>query len=93
MTLEELKKECEACRKCELCESRNNIVFGFGNPNADIMLIGEAPGENEDLSGMPFVGRSGKLLDEFLNSVGLDRNENVYIANMLKCRPPKNRDP
>ena len=67
MTLEELKNECEACRKCELCESRNNIVFGYGNPNADIMLIGEAPGENEDLSGMPFVGRSGKLLDEFLN--------------------------
>ena len=93
MTLDELKKECEACRKCELCESRNNIVFGYGNPNADIMLIGEAPGENEDLSGMPFVGRSGKLLDEFLNSVGLDRNKNVYIANMLKCRPPKNRDP
>ena len=93
MTLDELKNECEACRKCELCESRNNIVFGYGNPNADIMLIGEAPGENEDLSSMPFVGRSGKLLDEFLNSVGLDRNENVYIANTLKCRPPKNRDP
>lgn len=93
MNLDELKNECVKCKKCELCESRINPVFGYGNPNASIMLIGEAPGENEDLSGQPFVGRSGKLLDEFLNSVGLDRDKNVYIANMLKCRPPKNRDP
>lgn len=93
MTLEELKQECESCTKCELCQSRNNIVFGIGKTDADIMLIGEAPGENEDLQGQPFVGRSGKLLDELLKSVGLSRYENVYIANMLKCRPPKNRDP
>lgn len=93
MRLNELKKECEACRKCELCESRSNIVFGVGNENADIMLIGEAPGENEDLQGQPFVGRSGKLLDEMTGEFGLFRNKNIYIANMLKCRPPKNRDP
>lgn len=93
MSLNELKKECEACRRCELCESRNNIVFGVGNENADIMLIGEAPGENEDMQGQPFVGRSGKLLDEMIGEYGLSRDKNIYIANMLKCRPPKNRDP
>lgn len=93
MSLNELKKECEACRRCELCESRNNIVFGIGNENADIMLIGEAPGENEDIQGQPFVGRSGKLLDEMIGEYGLSRDKNIYIANMLKCRPPKNRDP
>lgn len=93
MSLNELKKQCEACRRCELCESRNNIVFGIGNENADIMLIGEAPGENEDIQGQPFVGRSGKLLDEMIDEYGLSRNKNIYIANMLKCRPPKNRDP
>lgn len=93
MTLENLYDECLNCNKCELHISRNNIVFGVGNPNADVMLIGEAPGEYEDLSGQPFVGRSGKLLDELLNEVGFDRYKNIYIANMLKCRPPKNRDP
>ena len=93
MFLDELKRECEACRRCELCESRNNIVFGVGNENADIMLIGEAPGENEDMQGQPFVGRSGKLLDEMIGEYGLSRDKNIYIANMLKCRPPKNRDP
>ena len=93
MSLNELKKECEACRRCELCESRINIVFGVGNENADIMLIGEAPGENEDMQGQPFVGRSGKLLDEMIGEYGLSRDKNIYIANMLKCRPPKNRDP
>lgn len=93
MFLNELKRECEACRRCELCESRNNVVFGVGSENADIMLIGEAPGENEDMQGQPFVGRSGKLLDEMIGEYGLSRDKNIYIANMLKCRPPKNRDP
>lgn len=93
MTLDELRKECESCRKCALCEGRTNLVFGIGKKDADIMLIGEGPGENEDLQGEPFVGRSGKLLDKFLESIDLNRNDNVYIANMVKCRPPKNRDP
>ena len=93
MTLDELELECKNCTKCGLCEGRTNLVFGIGKKDADIMLIGEGPGENEDLQGEPFVGRSGKLLDKFLNSIDLDRNKNVYIANMVKCRPPKNRDP
>lgn len=93
MTLDELELECKNCTKCGLCEGRTNLVFGMGKKDADIMLIGEGPGENEDLQGKPFVGRSGQLLDKFLNSVDLDRNKNVYIANMVKCRPPKNRDP
>lgn len=92
MTWDELKKECEECNKCELCKSRTNTVFGCGNKDADLMFIGEAPGEQEDLSGTPFVGRAGKLFDKYLEAVGIDREE-VYIANMLKCRPPKNRDP
>lgn len=90
---EELKTECCNCQKCSLSETRTNIVFGVGNPTADIMFIGEGPGENEDLQGEPFVGRAGKLLDKFLQAVDLDRNTNIYIANMVKCRPPKNRDP
>ena len=89
---EELEKECKACRKCPLCETRTNVVFGSGNIKARLMFVGEAPGEQEDLSGIPFVGRAGKLLDKFLYAVDIDR-EDVYIANMLKCRPPKNRDP
>lgn len=93
MTLDELEKECKSCRKCGLCEGRTNLVFGVGNKNAEIMLIGEGPGENEDLQGEPFVGRSGKLLDKFLESINLSRDKNVYIANMVKCRPPQNRDP
>lgn len=90
---EELKKACYECRKCELCETRNNIVFGVGNPNAEVMFIGEGPGEQEDLKGEPFVGRAGMLLDKMLAVVDLDRNKNIYIGNMVKCRPPKNRDP
>ncbi len=93
MTLDQLENECKSCTKCGLCEGRTNLVFGVGKKDADIMLIGEGPGENEDLQGEPFVGRSGKLLDKFLESIDLSREKNVYIANMVKCRPPKNRDP
>lgn len=92
MNWDELKKLCAECEKCELCKTRTNCVFGVGNPNADILFVGEAPGEQEDLSGVPFVGRAGQLLDKFLFAVDIDR-EDVYIANILKCRPPKNRDP
>lgn len=93
MTLDELEIKCKNCTKCDLCEGRTNLVFGVGKKDADIMLIGEGPGENEDLQGQPFVGRSGQLLDKLLASVDLSRDKNVYIANMVKCRPPKNRDP
>lgn len=92
MGLEELKKECLACRRCGLCETRTNVVFGIGNPEAEVMFIGEGPGEQEDLQGEPFVGRAGKLLDDMLELIDLDRSK-IYIANMVKCRPPKNRDP
>ena len=91
-TMETLAQECAACKKCVLCESRTNSVFGVGNPHADLLFVGEAPGEQEDLSGTPFVGRAGQLLDKFLYAVDIKR-EDVYIANILKCRPPKNRDP
>lgn len=90
---EKLKTDCIACTKCDLCKTRNNVVFGYGNPLAEVMFIGEGPGEQEDLQGKPFVGRSGKLLDKMLAEVGLSREENIYIANIVKCRPPKNRDP
>lgn len=90
---EQLKADCMECRKCSLCETRTNLVFGVGNENAEVMFIGEGPGENEDLQGEPFVGRGGKLLDKYLDAIGLDRKKNIYIANMVKCRPPKNRDP
>lgn len=88
----ELEAECKSCEACELHKTRTNCVFGTGNRNAELMFIGEAPGEQEDLSGTPFVGRAGQLLDKFLFAVDIPR-ENVYIANILKCRPPKNRDP
>ena len=90
--LEQLREVCNQCHKCPLGDTRTNLVFGVGNPNADLMFVGEAPGEQEDLSGIPFVGRAGQLLDRYLYAVDIDR-ENVYIANILKCRPPKNRDP
>ena len=90
--LEALAEVCAACQKCELGKTRTKSVFGVGNPNADLMFVGEAPGEQEDLSGTPFVGRAGQLLDKFLYAVDINR-EDVYIANILKCRPPKNRDP
>lgn len=92
MDLTSLYNECKECKKCSLCETRTNLVFGVGNENADLMLVGEAPGADEDASGVPFVGRAGKLLNSYLDAVGIDR-ESVYIANILKCRPPKNRDP
>lgn len=92
MEFEELEKECRACTKCELCKTRTNVVFGRGNKNASLMFIGEAPGENEDKTGLPFVGAAGKLLDKYLEAVGIS-TEDYYIANILKCRPPKNRDP
>ena len=91
-SLKELYEQCAACHKCALGDTRTNCVFGVGNPNADLMFVGEAPGEQEDLSGTPFVGRAGQLLDKFLYAVDIPR-EDVYIANILKCRPPKNRDP
>ena len=90
---EELRTNCMTCKRCKLCETRTNVVFGVGNPNANILFIGEGPGENEDLQGEPFVGRAGKLLDKMLVAVDLDRNKDIYIANIVKCRPPKNRDP
>ena len=92
-TWEELKTACEQCEKCELCKTRHNVVVGKGSENAEVMFIGEGPGENEDLQGEPFVGRAGKLLDKMLVAVDLDRNKNIYIANIVKCRPPQNRDP
>jgi DNA polymerase len=92
MSLSEIKKKCESCERCPLHETRTNCVFGTGDENAKIMFVGEAPGEKEDLSGVPFVGRAGQLLDKFLEAVDISRSD-VYIANILKCRPPKNRDP
>lgn len=89
---ESLYKECCECSKCALSETRTNCVFGVGDQNADLLFVGEAPGEQEDKTGTPFVGRAGKLLDQFLFAVDIPR-EKVYIANILKCRPPKNRDP
>ncbi len=89
---QELYNKCSQCHRCPLGDTRTNCVFGTGNTNADLMFIGEAPGEQEDLSGTPFVGRAGQLLDRYLYAVGIDRSD-VYIANILKCRPPKNRDP
>ncbi|MBQ7968458.1 MAG: uracil-DNA glycosylase [Clostridia bacterium] len=89
---EELEHKCKSCTKCPLSETRTNVVFGSGSRKAKLMFVGEAPGEKEDLSGIPFVGAAGKLLDKYLYAVDIDRND-VFIANMLKCRPPKNRDP
>ena len=87
-----LRSECENCRACELHTTRTNCVFGTGNVDADLLFVGEAPGDNEDKTGVPFVGRAGQLLDQYLYAVDIPR-ESVYIANILKCRPPKNRDP
>ena len=90
---QELKATCDNCTRCGLCETRHNVVFGVGNSSADIMFVGEGPGEQEDLQGIPFVGPAGKLLDDMLSIIDLYRQENCYIANIVKCRPPRNRDP
>ncbi len=87
-----LEQECSHCRECALCQTRKNVVFGVGNPQAEIMLVGEGPGANEDEQGIPFVGKAGQFLDDMLAIIGLDRTL-VYIANIVKCRPPGNRDP
>lgn len=91
-TMEELRRTCQDCKKCSLGATRTNLVFGVGSEHARLMFVGEGPGEQEDLQGIPFVGRAGRLLDEMLAMFDLSR-ENVYIANIVKCRPPKNRDP
>ena len=91
-SLELFYNEIKNCSKCSLSKSRTKLVFGVGNSNADIVIVGEAPGKNEDLEGEPFVGRSGKLLDKILEAVGLNRKK-VFILNVVKCRPPENRDP
>lgn len=92
MTVEEIEAKCRDCRGCVLAEGRTKLVFGDGNPEAEVMFIGEGPGEQEDLQGVPFVGPAGKLLDTMLELIDLDRTR-VYIANIVKCRPPHNRDP
>lgn len=90
---EELTAACMGCTACPLAKTRTNVVFGVGNPQAEVLFIGEGPGENEDIQGEPFVGRGGQLLDKYLDAIGLSRKSNIYIANMVKCRPPQNRDP
>jgi uracil-DNA glycosylase family 4 len=92
LTLPHLKKVVQECRKCPLADTRKNVVFGEGSAKARLLFIGEAPGEEEDIQGKPFVGKAGKLLDQMIDRIGLRRNE-VYICNVLKCRPPNNRDP
>ncbi len=92
LSWEALEEACQSCNKCALCETRKSVVFGVGRRDAEVMLIGEGPGEQEDLQGEPFVGTDGKLLDDMLAVIGLDRSK-IYIANVVKCRPPNNRDP
>ena len=88
-----LENACRSCDRCGLCTTRHNVVFGVGNREAQVMFVGEGPGEQEDLQGQPFVGRAGQLLDDMLSIIDLDRKKNCYIANIVKCRPPHNRDP
>ena len=88
----QLEQTCLACQGCGLCQTRHNVVFGVGNRNSKLMFIGEGPGEQEDLQGIPFVGPAGKLLDDMLSIIDLTRQD-CYIANIVKCRPPRNRDP
>lgn len=89
---EALRERCLQCRACALCETRTHVVFGVGDPRAEVLFVGEAPGEREDALGEPFVGRAGQLLDDMLAMIGLDRSR-IYITNSIKCRPPQNRDP
>ena len=93
MDWETLRSSCLACTRCELCKTRTNVVFGQGVEDAEVLFVGEGPGQNEDEQGLPFVGRSGQLLDKYLFAIDLDRKKNCYIANIVKCRPPHNRDP
>ena len=93
MDLPALRIEAEACTACRLAETRTRVVFGAGSPTARIMFVGEAPGKHEDEQGVPFVGRAGQLLTQLLEEIGLSRTEDAFIANVLKCRPPNNRDP
>ena len=93
MDWESLRDTALHCTACKLCQGRNHVVFGVGNPKAEIMFIGEGPGQHEDEQGEPFVGRSGQLMDKMLHYIDLDRSRNIYIANIVKCRPPQNRDP
>ena len=93
MDWDTLKAECLACRRCELCTGRTHVVFGQGVQTAEVLFVGEGPGQSEDEQGLPFVGRSGQLLDKYLFAIDLDRSKNCYIANIVKCRPPENRDP
>ena len=93
LSWERLEESCLSCTGCGLCETRHHVVFGVGKRDADILFVGEGPGEQEDLQGEPFVGPAGKLLDDMLSILDLDRRENCYIANIVKCRPPRNRDP
>ena len=89
---EQLEEEAKQFKKCKLCQNRNNVVFGTGNKQADLMFIGEGPGADEDMQGIPFVGKAGKLMNMAFEAIGLNRDE-VYIANIVKCRPPSNRNP
>ena len=91
-TWESLREACGQCRGCALADTRTNVVFGVGATDAEILLVGEGPGQHEDEQGVPFVGKAGQLLDDMLEIIGLDRTK-VYIANIVKCRPPQNRDP
>lgn len=93
VSLAELERQCLNCRKCPLADTRTHVVFGAGRSDAEVLFVGEGPGENEDLQGEPFVGRGGQLLDDMLSLIGLSRQENFYICNIVKCRPPGNRDP
>ncbi len=92
MDWDTLEQTCKGCKNCSLWETRTNVVFGVGSRAAEVLFIGEGPGENEDLTGEPFVGRGGQLLDDMMGAIGL-RRQDVYIANIVKCRPPHNRDP
>ena len=93
MDLAPLREKCLACTACPLCQTRTNVVFGVGSETARVLFVGEGPGEQEDLRGEPFVGPAGRLLDDMLSIIDLDRAKNCYITNIVKCRPPHNRDP
>ncbi len=93
MDFDTLRARCLACTSCPLCRTRHSVVFGQGAEDAEVLFVGEGPGQSEDEQGLPFVGRSGRLLDKYLFAIDLDRERNCYIANIVKCRPPQNRDP